>query len=277
MRGRTLAAAASVALAAVAAPVLAQPAPPPTITWVAYTQGKAGKTSDWVKLTVKNDAPIYEKLMAAGVVRSWGIATPINHRPGFEWNLLTWVTVDNWAGVEKWAGASMQTMQARSAEETKAIEASFDAVEQGRSHFDEVVSNAVIVPGKPGAKIGYLLVEHYLARAGQEAAFVQLYKEAIVPGADKLVADGVVVGYGLQVQALHGQFQPDRKWTHRSWYAVSDLGAIDRIFPGLAAFITPQHLARAAEVHDMSAHTDDVLMVLYQGAPPPPAATPAKK
>jgi hypothetical protein len=274
MRGPILAAAAGAALAAMSAPVFAQPAPP--ITWVAYTQGKAGKTSDWVKLTLKYDGPIYEKLMAAGVVHSWGIATPINHRPGFEWNLLTWVTVDNWAGVEKWAGASMQTMQARSAEETKAIEAGFDAVEQGRSHFDEVVSNAVFVPGKPGAKIGYFLVEHYLARAGQEAAFAQLYKEAIVPGADKLVADGVVVGYGLQVQALHGQLQPDRKWTHRSWYALSDLGAIDRIFPALAAFITPQQLARAAEVHDMSAHTDDVLMVLYQGAPPA-APAPTKK
>jgi len=275
MRGRTLAAAACVALVAGAAPVLAQPAAP--ITWVAYTQGKAGKTMDWVKLTVKYDAPIYEKLMAAGVIRSWGIATPINHRPGFEWNLLTWVTVDNWAGVEKWAGASMQTMQARSAEETKAIEASFDAVEQGRSHFDEVVRNAVLVPGKPGAKIGYFLVEHYLARAGQEAALVQLYKEVIVPIADKLVADGVVVGYGLHEQELHGQFQPGRKWTHRSWYAVSDLGAIDRIESALVAGgITPQQAARAAEVHDMSAHTDDVLMVLYQGAPPA-APAPTKK
>ena len=276
MRCRILAAAGCAALAAVAAPVFAQPAPP--ITWVAYAQGKPGKTSDWVKLTVKYDAPIYDKLMAAGVVRSWGIATPINHRPGFGWNLLTWVTVDNWDGVEKWAGASMQAMQARSAEETKAIETSFEAVEEaGRHHFDEVVRNAVLVPGKPGAKIGYFLVEHYLARAGQEAALVQLYKEVIVPVADKLVADGVAVGYGMHVQELHGQLQPDRKWTHRSWYAVPDLGAIDRVLSALAASgITPQQLARAAEVHDMSAHTDDVLMVLYQAAPPA-APAPTKK
>ena len=274
MRGRILAGAACAALAAVSAPSFAQA--PPSLTWVAYAQGKPGKTTEWLNLTLKHDAPIYDKLMAAGVVRSWGVATPINHRPGFEWNLLTWVTVDNWAGVEKWAGAAMQTMQARSEQETKAIEASYEAVEVGRSHFDEVVSNAVLVPGKPAAKIGYFLVEHYLARPGQEAALTQLYKEAIVPGADKLVADGVVVGYGLHVQALHGQLQPDRKWTHRSWYAVSELGAIDRIQPGLAAFITPQQLARAAEVHDMSAHTDDVLMVLHQGAPPA-APAPTKK
>ena len=130
-RCRILAAAGCAALAAVAAPVFAQPAPP--ITWVAYAQGKPGKTSDWVKLTVKYDAPIYDKLMAAGVVRSWGIATPINHRPGFGWNLLTWVTVDNWDGVEKWAGASMQAMQARSAEETKAIESELRGNRGGRT------------------------------------------------------------------------------------------------------------------------------------------------
>ena len=272
MKVRVFAAAALAA--AVAAPAFAQPVPP--ITWVSYTLGKPGKTGDWVKLTIQNDGPMYEKLMAAGVVRSWGIATPINHRPGFGWNLLTWVTVDNWAGVEKWAGTAFQSMQARSAETTKALEASYEAAETPRSHFDEVVRNAVSVPGKPGSKIGYFLVGHYVARPGQEAAFTQLYKEAIVPIADKLIADGVATSYGLHVQDLHGQLQPDRKWTHRTWFGVSDLGAIDRIQAAIVAGMTPQLAARAAEVHDMSAHTDDVLMVLHQGNPPA-APAPAKK
>ena len=273
MKKRILTAAALVVAAT--APALAQQAAP--ITWVAYTQGKPGKTTEWLNLTLKHDAPIYDKLMAAGVVRSWGVATPINHRPGFEWNLLTWVTVDNWAGVEKWAGAAMQTMQARSDQETKAIEASYEAVEVGRSHFDEVVRNAVLVPGKPGAKIGYFSVGHFLARPGQDAAATQFYKEVIAPIADKLVADGSIVGYGLHVQDLHGQFQPDRKWTHRSWYAVADLAAIDRIQAAIQAAITPQVMTRAAEVFDMAAHSDDILMVLHQGAPPAPAPAPAKK
>jgi hypothetical protein len=273
MRGRILAGAACVAVAAVAAPAFAQA--PPSLTWVAYTQGKPGKTTEWLNLTLKHDAPMYDKLMAAGVVRSWGVATPINHRPGFGWNLLTWVTVDNWAGVDKWAGAAMQTMQARSEQETKAIEASYQAVEEGRSHFDEVVRNAVFVPGKPGAKIGYFLVGHYLARPGQDGAATQFYREFIVPIADKLVADGILVGYGLHVQELHGQFQPGRKWTHRGWYAVSDLGGIDKVNAAVRAAITPQLMARMAEVFDGSEHTDDVLMVLHMSAPP--AAPAAKK
>jgi hypothetical protein len=176
-----------------------------------------------------------------------------------------------------WPRRGVTATQARSEQETKAIEASYQAVEEGRSHFDEVVRNAVFVPGKPGAKIAYFLVGHYLARPGQDAALTQLYKEAIVPIADKLVADGVVTSYGLHLQELHGQFQPDRKWTHRSWYAVSELGAIDRILSALAASgITPQQLARAAEVQDVSAHTDDVLMVLHQATPPAAAAATKK-
>ena len=275
MKQRILAGVALGVALAVAAPAFAQPVAP--ITWVSYTLGKPGKTQDWVKLTLKYDTPMYDKLMAAGVVRSWGIATPINHRPGFGWNLLTWVTVDNWAGVEKWAGAAFQSMQARSAEESKAIEASYEAVEEaGRHHFDEVVRDAVLVPGKPGSHIGYFLVGHFTARPGQDAAALQFYKETIVPMADKLVADGAVIGYGLHVQELHGQYQPDQKWTHRGWYALADLTGVDRVRAAITATMTPQLAARAAEVFDMSAHSDDVLMVLHQAGPPAPPA-PTKK
>ena len=280
MKSRSLTVAACALAVATAAPLLAQPAQP--ITWVAYTEGKPGKTSDWLKLTLKYDAPLYEKLMKDGVVRSWGVATPINHRPGFAWNLLTYVTVDNWAGVEKWAGTSMQAMAARPAAETKAIDAAYQAVEEsGRHHFDEVVRNTILVPGKPDARIAYFYVGHYMARPGQESAATQLVKELITPLGDKLVADGAIIGYGLHEQVLHGQLQPDRKWTHRVWYALADLGGIDKLQAAVGGSMTPALMARAAEVFDMSAHTDDVLMVLHQGglpapaAPPPPA--PAKK
>ena len=278
MKGRISIVAACAVAIAVAAPAFSQPVPP--ITWVAYTEGKPGKTSDWLKLTLKYDAPLYEKLMKDGVVRSWGVATPINHRPGFAWNLLTYVTVDNWAGVEKWAGTAMQSMATRSAAEAKSIESAYAAVEEaGRHHFDEVVRNTVLVPGKPGAKIGYFYVGHFMAKPGQDAAATQFYKDAIAPIADKLVADGAVIAYGLHEQELHGQFQPGQKWTHRSWFAVADLAGLDRIKAAVAAAM-PQFAARAADVFDMSAHTDDVLMVLHQGGmpePPPPPPAPAKK
>ena len=95
------------------------------------------------------------------------------------------------------------------------------------------------------------------------------------------MADGAIIGYGLHEQVLHGQLQPDRKWTHRVSYALADLGGIDKLQAAVGGSMTPALMARAAEVFDMPAHTDDVLMVLHHGglpapaAPPPPA--PAKK
>jgi hypothetical protein len=42
---------------------------PPPLSWVVYAQGKAGKTTEWLNLTLKHDAPMYDKEVAAGVVR----------------------------------------------------------------------------------------------------------------------------------------------------------------------------------------------------------------
>ena len=90
---------------------------------MAYTRVKPGKTQDWMKMALKYDKPLLDELVADGTVLSWGYAVRANHRPGYEWNVLTYVTCANWAGIEKWVGAAMGAMAARSPEETAKIEA----------------------------------------------------------------------------------------------------------------------------------------------------------
>ena len=266
MKARALAAA--VLCVAVAGPAVAQTAGP--ITWVAYSLGKPGKTEDWLKTIMKYDAPLYDKLQSAGTIRSWGVATPINHRPGMKWNLLTWATLDDWGAVEKWAGAAMQAIQARPAAEAKAVQAAAEASEETRTHFDEVVRNAYVSTPAPGTKFAYFFVGHYVARPGQDTAATQLYKDAVVPMGEKLMAEGVVAGFGLHVQELHGQFQPGGTvWTHRVWWAVPSLASIDRIKAAQASMMTAENLKRSAEVFDMATHWDDVLMILHLGGTPP--------
>jgi hypothetical protein len=225
-----------------------------------------------VKATLKYDAPVLDKLLAAGTIRSWGVATPVNHRPGIKWNLLTWVTADDWAAVDKWVGASMQTMQSRTPAEAKAVEDAFRASEESRTHFDEVVRNAHISAPAPGTKFAYFFVGHYVARPGQEAAATQLYKDVVVPMGEKLMAEGAVAGFGLHVQELHGQLQPGGPvWTHRVWWAVPSLASIDRIKAAQASTMNAESLKRSAEVFDMATHWDDVLMVLHLGGTAPPS------
>jgi hypothetical protein len=266
MKLRTLAVA--ILAATIAVPALAQE-DVGALTWVAYSRAKPGKTQDWMKMAMQNDKPVFDKLMTEGTIRSWGIATPINHRPGFEWNLLIWVTVDDWAGVEKWAGASMQAMMARSPEEQKELMEAGEKVEEQGSHFDEVVRQAhASMPATP-QKFGYFYVGHFRANPGQFDAATQLYKDVVAPVAEKLKSEGVVVSYGLHVQELHGQMQPGEKpWTHRIWYALPNLAANDKRQAALAAAMTPEQQKRRAEVFDPRGHKDDVLMVLHLGGAP---------
>ena len=249
---------------AVAAPVLSQEQPAP-LTWVAYTRVKPGKTQDWVKTRLKYDKPILDALVADGSVQSWGHAVRATHRPGYEWNVLTWVTTPDWAGIGKWMSASMQAMQSRSAEENAEAEQMMTSLEEEGSHFDEVVRAGFA--SFSTEKFNFIYTGHYRAKPGKSDAATQLFKDVLVPAGDKLLADGTLTGYGLHLQELHGQHQPDGKpWSHRTWFSFADLGSMDRLQAAFAAGMTPEAARRRAETLEFKAHHDDLFVVLHSEA-----------
>jgi len=266
MRLRTLAVAA-LALA-LAVPALAQEEAGP-LTWVAYTRVKPGKTQDWVKLSLSNDKPLLDKLMADGTVLSWGYAVLANHRPDYAWNVLTYVTTPNWAGIDKWVGAIMVDMQKRSPEDQQAMNAQYEALEEAGSHFDEVVRQGALSMSETPKRFGWYYVSHFRALAGKTAAGTALLKEAVAPIAKKAMADGKVVSYGMHLQELHNQHQPGEKpWTHRTWYALADLSALDQLQAGFAEQMTADRQKQRAETFDFDAHRDDLLAVLHHEPAP---------
>ena len=229
------------------------------ITWVAYDKAKPGKLQDAVALAVKG-APVLDKLLADGTITSWGLATPINHEAGFNWNILTWVTLPGWGHVDKWVGSTMQQMQARSEEEAKAISDQESAIYVERSHFDEVLRNEVLSPqAAGGATPRYILAGMYKAKAGQGEAGVKAWEPwwQIV---DKLKADGKVLSYGLQAQALHS----DASFTVRDWYMLPDLAAKAAINAAEADWTADQEAAFAA-AYDSEQHSDVILLILHLG------------
>lgn len=231
------------------------------ITWLAYSTVKSGKTGDAVKLFLE-DREFYDKLMADGVVLSWGLATPVNHRPDDNWNHLAWVSTASWAKIGDWTAAFQKHLSSRSEEKrgelTKMAEATFEP----GSHFDEVVRHAVysgMEKGAPGPR--YFYIGQYTARPGQAEAATQLFREVAAPVADQLRSEGSVLAYGLQVSYLHG----DRGWTHRAWYALPGLGAIDKLVAGFEKATTQEIQGRIERTLDMSAHSDQVLLILHMG------------
>jgi hypothetical protein len=254
---------------AIAAPAVAQGEAP--LTWVAYTRVKPGKTQEWLKLELENAKPILDKLVADGTVMTWGYAVRANHRPGYEWNVLNWVTTANWAGVGKWLGAALAQMQARSPEETKALEERYEALEEAGTHFDEVVRNAMISVGETPTRFNFIYTGHFRAKPGRFDAATQAFKENIVPIGDELRADGTLTGYGLHVQELHNQHQPHEKpWSHRTWYTFADLASLDKLQAAFAAGVTPERAKQRAETFEFKAHKDDLFVVLHHA--PAPAA-----
>lgn len=71
----------------------------------------------------------------------------------------------------------------------------------------------------------------YTVKPGREADFLNLVKMVGQPVRDKLMADGVVMAWGLEVPVLR---LPDRA-THTIWYAVADMAGVEKVQNAMAA------------------------------------------
>lgn len=73
----------------------------------------------------------------------------------------------------------------------------------------------------------------YAVKPGKEADFIDLVKTVGQPVRDKLMADGVILAWGLETSVLRGH-DPD---THAIWYAVADWASIEKVQSAMAAQI----------------------------------------
>jgi hypothetical protein len=241
----------------VALPAGAQEEERGPITWFAFSKVKPGMTEEAVKLTLE-DSEFMDGLMADGTILSWGIAVPINHTPGDLWNHLMWVTVSGWEKIDIWAGASMGRMAEMDEATTMANKERFEKIYVEGSHFDEVVRHSVFSLGSAG-ETKYFYAGEFAARDGKGKEMVELFKEAVVPVLDPLVADGTMTSYGVYSPELH----LDVDWTHRFWYGLPGLGSIDKMTKAFAGLDTPAFGAWADSVFEAEGHYDKVLMILH--------------
>ena len=75
------------------------------------------------------------------------------------------------------------------------------------------------------------VVSDYWARPGKEADFMDLIKTVGGPVRDKLMAEGVVLGWGVDVPYLRMPGQP----THTIWYDVADWSGVEKVQAAMAA------------------------------------------
>jgi hypothetical protein len=262
----------------------AQPQLQPLTFWYEYTINP-GKEEEFLDLVKTVGQPVRDKLMADGVVLAWGVETPLLRVPGNATHLI-WYAVNDYAGVEK-VDTAMRAQIAKMEEEA----AKSGAAKKGQkpaagpmAHLGEIADMSKVhdyltrdlVIGfsstSPAGSLPFVRYNFIKVKPGQGADYRKAWEKYNKPVLEKLAADGVVIAYGLSVEDI----RTDGDFTHYGWYAVKDLGSLDKV---RAAFIADRDRRSQEEqdaithlfvsVQDPDASRSEVVRSLIFHVPPP--------
>lgn len=197
-----------------------------------------GKEDEFMTLVRTVGAPVRDKLMAEGVILAWGIETPILRYPGGTTHLI-WFTVANWAGVEKVLNG-MEAQLAKLATEEANQKPAKTTAERTREVFEmsktrdwlvrDLVSGYTPKP-PPAGTLPVTRYNFFKVKPGKGDDYRRAWEKYNKPVFDKLVADGVVLAYGMSVEEI----RTDGDWTHFIWIATPNMAAADKVGPAFAA------------------------------------------
>ena len=215
----------------------------PLTFWYEYAINP-GKEEQFLDLVKTVGAPVRDKLMADGVVLAWGVEVPLLREPGGHTHGI-WYSVADWSGVEKVDTAMRAQIAKLNEEATKSgVTKKGSAPAQtltGRlmdvadvSKTRDYVTRDLVFRATSGALpeglLPYTRYNFVKAKPGKSSEYRKTWEKYNKPVLDKLLADGVILAYGLTVEEV----RTDGDFTHFTWYAFKEMGAMDKV---RAAFI----------------------------------------
>lgn len=240
---------------------------PKPITWISYVQSQVGKSNALTQHLAENGAKIYDGLMADGHVITWGVAMPVNHAAGDDWNVAEWVTFRDWAAMDAFMGAFMGMQMAKSPEQMMAEQEKWLSLVEPGSHHDEIVRHLVVAQGEtPPA---YIDLSYFPVKPGQAESLKDLWMENQAPTMEKLKEAGDVLAYGLAVTVVHDGSTPPSVMV---WTALPNLGSMDAMSAAMDA--ARKELGEEAQKErmksfmskvDLGGHHDRILLVTHNG------------
>jgi hypothetical protein len=192
------------------------------ISWLINVTVKPGHFMDLKKAAEKYDKPVFDKLVADGVIGSWGLGCQLVGPP--EESCMYFVTAADWSAMAKVEKAFHDQQMGMKESEAKAMEEAYLGATVPEKEISSVVRH-VVFHGTPGAKTSYLLRHVYKFKPGKGEELVKLYKAYTMPIYQKLLDAGVITGYGLAVPEMH----VGAPWTHASWITFSDMSQLDAV------------------------------------------------
>lgn len=219
-----------------------QAKPQPLIFWYVFTI-QPGKEDEFMDLIKTVGQPVRDKLMADGVVQAWGVQASMLRVPGNGTHWI-WYAVDDWSGIEK-VDAAMRAQIAKMSSSDSTAAAGKKGQKAGASVNDrlreiadmskthdyvtrELVSNES--PASPAGVLPYTRFAFVKVKPGKGGDYRKAWEKYNKPVYDKLIADGVILGYGLDVEDV----RTSGEFTHFTWLDTKDLAAMDKV---RAAFI----------------------------------------
>ena len=215
-----------------------QPTPGPLTFYYDYTVFP-GKEADLTALINTVGAPVRDKLMADGVIMAWGMETPILRQPGGTTHLI-WFSVENYAGLEKVLNAMEARLAQLAREEAqRRPRPAMTTAERARATFDGsktrdwLIRDLVANYGPPPAAgvLPFVRYNFVKVKPGKGPEYRRTWEKYNKPVFDKLVADGVVLAFGLAAEDV----KTDGDFTHFVWVATSSMAGGDKVGQAFAA------------------------------------------
>jgi hypothetical protein len=219
-----------------------QPPMQPLTFWYEYTV-QPGKEEQFLDLVKTVGQPVRDKLMADGVVLGWGLEVPLLRMPGGATHVI-WYAVSDWAGIEK-VDTAMRAQVAKMNEEPAKPAAGkkgtapggaltnrlLEVVDASKTR-DYLTRDLVFGLGQssPSGLLPYTRYFFNKVKPGKAAEYRKVWEKYNKPVLDKLLADGVILAYGLAVEEV----RTDGDFTHFTWFDTKDLASMDKV---RAAFI----------------------------------------
>lgn len=242
---------------------------PKPLTWLSYVMSQPGKGSDLTQHLAKSGAKIYDGLMADGHILTWGVAMPINHRAGDDWNVVEWVTFRDWAAMDAFMQAFMGMQMAKDPEQLMAEQKEWMSLVEPGSHYDEIVRHMVVARAPEGAAPpAYFSLTWVPVKPGQSGPLKNLWQENVQPTLAALQADGKIGAFGMAAAEVHDGSGP----TAMLWTALPNLAARDAVDAAMEADAMKrgeeaqkQMMEKFASMVDFGGHHDRILLVTHNG------------
>ncbi len=192
-------------------------------------------------------APALDKLLAAGTITGYGVDSDMLHTG--EPNLAFWFSAANFAGL----GEGEKAIDSAIAANPEKMKSAWGLTDFA-AHRDLIVRSVESNYGKVPA--GAHPISDFDARRikpGKNSSAMMMFRHFEKPILDKLVADGVIYGYSLDVEAVH-TMEPGMTWFIT---ILPDLGAKDKV---RAAFTAASQKFSASERDAMQKMEDEIFV-----------------